>query len=295
MSRSTIAYRGYGGVRQGSSSTNLDAIARRGYAAYTGLQQPVAAGYQYETYSTTWAGNGLWLGVGASPSPVLGDVFITQTICTPGNYVVQINSDGTVEVFVGGDNSRQSFLYELYRVSGNAVDGPSTIWINEKAPVWYLPLVLTNIVPGVAMTPVNLASPFYVASPSGDILTFSIASGSLPGGVNLSSSGLVSGTPTATGTFTFTINATDYANVTTPSPTSQITVSTQGLTHPPAIVTWENNGLKLVAWFSGSYVLYNGMAPGTFGKYVGLTITSTGSIYQLNALDMDYKLRARWN
>jgi hypothetical protein len=39
-----------------------------------------------------------------------------------------------------------------------------------------------------------------------------------------------------------------------------------------------------------------------YGKYVGMTITNanananffTGSQYQFNAVDMDYKLRARW-
>jgi len=39
--------------------------------------------------------------------------------------------------------------------------------------------------------------------------TWAISSGSLPAGLNLSSSGLLSGTPTATGNFTFQIKATD--------------------------------------------------------------------------------------
>jgi hypothetical protein len=61
------------------------------------------------------------------------------------------------------------------------------------------------------------------------------------------------------------------------------------------IVNWQNNALANVYWFSGSYLLYNGTAPGTYGKYVGMTITATGSQFQFNALDMDYKLRARWS
>jgi hypothetical protein len=61
------------------------------------------------------------------------------------------------------------------------------------------------------------------------------------------------------------------------------------------VVLWQNNTPATVAWFSGQYLLYNGVAPGTFGKYVGLTVNSIGTIYQLNAFDMDYKLRARWN
>ncbi len=63
-----------------------------------------------------------------------------------------------------------------------------------------------------------------------------------------------------------------------------------------ANVAWQNNALATVSWFSGGqHLLYNGVSPGVYGKYVGLTVRSTGAIYQLNALDMDYKLRARWS
>jgi hypothetical protein len=60
-------------------------------------------------------------------------------------------------------------------------------------------------------------------------------------------------------------------------------------------VQWENNSLVIVTWFTGSYLLYNSTSPGVYGKYVGATVSSSGSIYQLSAIDMDYKLRARWN
>jgi hypothetical protein len=62
-----------------------------------------------------------------------------------------------------------------------------------------------------------------------------------------------------------------------------------------SIVQWQNNSSTLVAWFSGEYLLYNAATPGIYGKYVGATITASGSIYQFSAMNMDYKLRARWN
>jgi hypothetical protein len=68
----------------------------------------------------------------------------------------------------------------------------------------------------------------------------------------------------------------------------------QWINNSNVVVTWQNNSSVTVNWFSGEYLLYNGVAPGTFGKYVGLTVKSTGAIYQLSAFDMDYKLRARW-
>jgi hypothetical protein len=60
------------------------------------------------------------------------------------------------------------------------------------------------------------------------------------------------------------------------------------------LVSWQNNSLVTVLWNSSSYLLYNSISPGVYGKYVGMTISSTGAQYQFSATDMDYKLRARW-
>ena len=43
-------------------------------------------------------------------------------------------------------------------------------------------------------------------------VTFTTTSGTLPTGVTLSTGGVLSGTPTATGSFSFTVTATDSAN-----------------------------------------------------------------------------------
>jgi hypothetical protein len=54
--------------------------------------------------------------------------------------------------------------------------------------------------------------------------TWNIATGSLPGGVSLASSGVVAGTPTATGTFAFTVRLTDATGLTA-SANSSLTVA----------------------------------------------------------------------
>lgn len=59
-------------------------------------------------------------------------------------------------------------------------------------------------------------------------------------------------------------------------------------------VQWINNFNQTVVWQFGQYFLYNATAPGAFAKYVGATISAAGSTYQLSAVNMDYKLRARW-
>lgn len=55
--------------------------------------------------------------------------------------------------------------------------------------------------------------------------TYSLQSGSLPGGCTLSSAGVISGTPTTAATYTFTVLVTD-ANGITGTQTFQITMST---------------------------------------------------------------------
>lgn len=79
-----------------------------------------------------------------------------------------------------------------------------------------------------------------------------------------------------------------------------VTLSNPGLTswvnNSNQIVLWQNNALAIVGWFTGSFLLYNGAAPGTFGPYVGCTITvGSGNVFQFDAVYMDYKLRARWH
>lgn len=60
--------------------------------------------------------------------------------------------------------------------------------------------------------------------------TFAVASGALPPGLTLSSSGLLSGTPTASGQFTFSVSATD-------STAFSCTTSTAGGSASPAQTT----------------------------------------------------------
>ena len=55
--------------------------------------------------------------------------------------------------------------------------------------------------------------------------TWSVALGSLPSGLKLSSSGLISGTPTAPGTFGFSVKATDSSTPTSFSATQALSIT----------------------------------------------------------------------
>jgi beta-glucosidase len=68
---------------------------------------------------------------------------------------------------------------------------------------------------------VNQSIAVDAASTGADCISYSLASGTLPDGLSISSAGLISGTPTETGKFTFTVTATMDYYVTT---TKQFTV-----------------------------------------------------------------------
>jgi hypothetical protein len=88
------------------------------------------------------------------------------------------------------------------------------------APVWSTT--------GTIGSQLSTASPYsfqLVANDdSTDPSTYTLNTGSLPTGLSLSSSGLISGTPSSAGTFNFTVNARDVNGRTTASSTLTITV-----------------------------------------------------------------------
>ena len=85
------------------------------------------------------------------------------------------------------------------------------------APVWSTSGTLTQAQPGTAYSFQLVAS-----DDSGDAPTYSLNTGSIPAGLSISSSGLISGTPSNSGTFTFTVNATDANGRATSSSTLTI-------------------------------------------------------------------------
>lgn len=67
--------------------------------------------------------------------------------------------------------------------------------------------------------------------------TFAVTDGALPDGLTLSSAGLLSGTPTASGTWTFTITATDDGDV-TGARAYRVTIAGATATAIPTLSTW---------------------------------------------------------
>lgn len=139
-------------------------------------------------------------------------------------------------------------------------------------------------------TPLNISSPSVL--PSGtkgqsynyqtqatggqSPITFSLASGSLPMGLNLNISGLISGTPTATGTFNFTIRAIDscQAGVQTSQSIFSLTINSPAVR---IMITPSSFNISRGIAQTGN-VFYTLSTP----SMMGLTLTSNRGIFSAN-------------
>jgi large repetitive protein len=125
--------------------------------------------------------------------------------------------------------------------------------------------------------------------------TWSVSSGSLPGGISLSADGNLTGTPTATGTFSFTVKVTD-ANGQTATQATSITINagvSTTFSPPPAAVVGAPYSFTLTAtggttpytWSVNSGTLPPGITLSSAGVLAG-TPTSTGTYsFSVNVID----------
>jgi hypothetical protein len=165
-----------------------------------------------------------------------------------------------------------SFTVRATDSAGCLGDQPYTIVINAAAcpTITLSPSTLPAATAGVAY------SQTITASGGTAPYTFSLASGALPPGLTLSSSGVLSGTPTTVGSFTFTVTATDALSC-GGSRTYTVAVNCPTITISPATLP---NGTTGVA-YSQTITASGGTAPYTFSVISGslppgLTLSSSG-------------------
>jgi hypothetical protein len=95
-------------------------------------------------------------------------------------------------------------------------------------------------------------------------------------------------TTTLPGTFGVTIDSETQSNNTGISALYVNWVNNAG-----NVITWTNNVSSTIGWFNGGYTLYKSDAQ-QYGKYLGLTIAASNSLFTLNTLELEYELRARF-
>ncbi|WP_425253843.1 IPT/TIG domain-containing protein [Janthinobacterium sp. NFX145] len=101
-----------------------------------------------------------------------------------------------------GYGGPDSFTYTATNIVGTSA--PATVTITVGAPTLTLapgtvPVAGAGVAYSLSVSAANGAAPY----------TYTISAGALPAGITLSGAGLLSGTPTAVGTFNFTVLATD--------------------------------------------------------------------------------------
>ena len=138
------------------------------------------------------------------------------------------------------------------------------------------PTISTSALPGG-----NVAAPYsQTLTASGDTpMTWSVTGGSLPSGLSLSSGGVISGSPDASGTYTFTVTASNAAG--TDSAVLSITLTA---TVPPTIVSgflsWGVDGVPYSQTLAatGHAVITWALDVGSMPLPAGLGISSDGVI-----------------
>ena len=80
-----------------------------------------------------------------------------------------------------------------------------------------------------------------------------------------------------------------------PSPTYTLSnANVQWLNNSNTVITWQNNSLQTIGWlFSSGYALYKSDAQ-QYGKYLGLTVTSSNPNFTYNTFEFEHELRVRF-
>jgi len=78
------------------------------------------------------------------------------------------------------------------------------------------------------------------------------------------------------------------------SPVYSLSDATEWVNNGFVPITWYNNSNTTISWYGGGgYYLYKSDAQ-QYGKYLGLTITSSSPSFTLNTLEMEYEQRVRF-
>ncbi|VVE76123.1 autotransporter outer membrane beta-barrel domain-containing protein [Pandoraea anapnoica] len=133
-----------------------------------------------------------------------------------------------------GYSGSDSFTYTMTNVAGTSAPGTVTVTVLPSTFA-YTPSAPVAGAVGVAYSTTSLAS----ASGGSGTYIYAVASGALPTGLTLSPTGLLSGTPTAAGTFNFSVKATDAVTTTNPPVTSSsltMTIGAPTITFSPGVL-----------------------------------------------------------
>ncbi|HUB66305.1 MAG TPA: putative Ig domain-containing protein [Candidatus Methylacidiphilales bacterium] len=211
-----------------------------------------ATGYPTPTFSVT--AGALPTGLTLSSSGV-----ISGTLTAPGTYT------GTITARNSAGTATQNFSITVQQAPG-ITNGPPPVTAS------------IGIAYNFTYTAIGYPTPI-----------FSVTAGALPTGLTLSSSGVISGTPTATGTYTGTVTASNGVGT---AATQNFTITAQPYSGPPIITSAK--GATAVDGISYSYQITATSNPTSFGASglpAGLSVnTSTGLIGGIPTASDDFNV-----
>ncbi|MCO7579070.1 MULTISPECIES: putative Ig domain-containing protein [Pseudomonas chlororaphis group] len=252
--------------------TATDANSATGSQAYSitiGAQAPVA-GAVSATVSANSSANPITLNLsgGAATSVAVASAASHGTASASGTSITYTPTAG----FSGAD----SFTYTATNASGTS--SPATVTITVSAPT----LVLTPASLGAGTAGSAYSATLSVSGGTAPY-SYSISSGSLPAGLSLNTaSGLISGTPSTSGTANLTITATD-ANGATGSQAYSITIAAVAISVPAS-------SQILAAGQSATVDLTQGATGGPFTQAVlgSVTPASAGQARMMGPFSMRF-------
>ncbi|WP_047304919.1 autotransporter domain-containing protein [Pseudomonas fluorescens] len=252
--------------------TATDANSATGSQAYSitiGALAPVA-GAVSATVAANSSANPITLNIsgGAATSVAVASAASHGTATASGTSITYTPTAG----FSGSD----SFTYTATNAGGTS--SPATVTITVSAPT----LVLTPASLGAGTAGSAYSATLSTTGGSAPY-TYSISSGSLPAGLSLNTaSGLISGTPSTSGTSNLTITATD-ANGATGSQAYSITIAAVAITVPAT-------SQILAAGQSATVDLTQGATGGPFTQAVlgSVTPASAGRAMMISRFSMRF-------
>ncbi len=212
-----------------------------------------------------------------SQSGGIGAATFTETGTLP--TAMSFAADGTLS---GTPTQSGAFPITVTATDSNGCTGSVSVTLTIGCQT----ITVTNpaVSSGTAGTPFSQT---FTQSGANGTATFSLASGTLPSGLTLSTSGVLSGTPMQTGSFPITVKVTDANGCTGTGPTYNLVIACQTITvtNPatstgtvgtPFSQTFTQSGAIGTATFSTSSALPTGLTLSASGVLSG-TPTQTGS------------------